>query len=561
MARRKLDHRASNGELLEVESPLVAELKYYHQGYMDGGEDDELMGLRYFSLLDTKEEDKKLDRFDGVWLAGRMSIDRRIHSTDVYATWVIPLPVYDEPDPSSSKQIVEDYSLASGLWVGRHEGKYIAIGGQDVREVKDDGVVVGTIEDDRDGLRVLEADSFSAMISNASWLHPLHASRQDPNIIIQGDHPGCTTERHRLNHVCEFDGKTSAVFFHNRWYVYHRANVKPAGGRFVQVAISTTSSVYGPYGPLQLISLAGYDPYYGLTEWSNIYYMVVNVHPWDESLLIALMPVNFGEEDVPNGDGDASIRMSFSCNGLNWSEMIFLTQSFPKLGRTYDHPVDGFILHNGNLHWYMHRDVPNISPSGEYDSAVVEYMFRKEELMRLSSEAKAALGGCEPSIPAPPSSAPFSAPPPPPTAHSPAVVSPLSYHAPLSSTPSYHAPLSSPTSSPPPTSARPAPRPAPPRGPEPLRGTGGQLLPSQQLAMPSSSQLGVGLTLFAGLVLTIVGIRRWTKLYFSSSSLGQVVELTASASEAPRGDAFELNDAALAAAKLDDENGGRDVVV
>ena len=86
------------------------------------------------------------------------------------------------------------------------------------------------------------------------------------------------------------------------------------------------------------------------------------------------------------------------------------------------------------------------------------------------------------------------------------------------------------------------------------------------MAMPSSSQLGVELTLFAGLVLTIVGIRRWTKLYFSSSSLGQVVELTASASEAltklqARGDAFELNDAALAAAKLDDENGGRDVVV
>ena len=162
-SRRKLDERAKNAEVLEDDPQIVADLHYYHHGYMDGGEDDELMALRYFSLLDTKKEEPKVDRFDGVWLAGRMATDERIDSTDLYATWVFPLPVYDEPDPASLKQVVVDYSMSSGLWIGQHEGKYVAIGGQDVREWKDDGIVMGTLEDDRDGLRVLEADSFAAM--------------------------------------------------------------------------------------------------------------------------------------------------------------------------------------------------------------------------------------------------------------------------------------------------------------------------------------------------------------------------------------------------------------
>ena len=506
-SRRKLEERAKNAEVLEDDSSIVADLHYYHHGYFDGGEDDELMALRYFSLLDTKTEEQKIDRFDGVWLAGRMSIDQRVDSGDFFATWVLPLPVYGEPDPASLKQVVLDYSMSSGLWIGQHEGKYVAIGGQDVREWKDDGIVMGALEDDRDGLRVLEADSFAAMLTNASWLHPRHTSRQDRNPIIQGDHPGCTTARHFLNNVCEFDGKTSAVFFHNRWYIYHRANVKQAGGRFVQVTTSTTPSVYGPYGPLQLISIDGYDPYNGSTEWSNIYYMVVNPHPWDDSLLIALMPVNFGEEDVPNGDGDSSIRMAFSCNGLHWSEMIFLTESFPKLGRTYDHPVDGFIVHNGALHWYLHRDVPNISPDGVHDSAIVEYTFKKEELMRLSDLAKASLQGCES----------------PPLAPSPPATQSLAAAAPLC------APSSHPHTPPPSMHFRspsPSPRSAPLLVPAPLHGMEPGL-PSQQSDLSSAWQLGWGSALFAGLLLIFVGIQRLRRFRLASSSRGRLVPSSA----------------------------------
>ena len=57
--RRKLDERAKNAEVLEDDSSIVADLHYYHHGYFDGGEDDELMALRYFCLLDTKTEEQK----------------------------------------------------------------------------------------------------------------------------------------------------------------------------------------------------------------------------------------------------------------------------------------------------------------------------------------------------------------------------------------------------------------------------------------------------------------------------------------------------------------------
>ena len=58
-SRRKLDERAKNAEVLEDDPQIVADLHYYHHGYMDGGEDDELMALRYFSLLDTKKKRAK----------------------------------------------------------------------------------------------------------------------------------------------------------------------------------------------------------------------------------------------------------------------------------------------------------------------------------------------------------------------------------------------------------------------------------------------------------------------------------------------------------------------
>ena len=52
------------------------------------------------------------------------------HSTDVWATWVIPTSI--EPDDNRpTRMIIKDYSLSAGSWLGEKDGHYFAIGGQD----------------------------------------------------------------------------------------------------------------------------------------------------------------------------------------------------------------------------------------------------------------------------------------------------------------------------------------------------------------------------------------------------------------------------------------------
>lgn len=535
-------------EDLMHEGPIVVELRNYHQGFMMDGTDDELRGLRYFTMLQTDHNFSQTNRFDGVWFSGRMAVDERFHSTNVWATWVIPASI--EPDDNRPmRMIIKDYSLSAGLWLGEKDGHYFAIGGQDVRVVMDEGDIVGDRLDDRDGLRVLEADSFDSILANTSWLHPSHASRTDHNIILKGDHPGCVTARHTYDGVCEYDGKPSAVFFHGHWYVYHRANVKMHGGRYVQVAKSVGKSIYGPYEPLQLITIQNYDPYDGHTQWSNIYFMNVNQHPLDSEVLLALMPINWGEDDVDNADGPATVAMSFSCDGVAWSSITNLLDTTGRLGRTYDQPVDGLMLHDGVVHWYLHRDVPNISPDAVWNSAIIEFAFDTAELNRLTTEAKATLSACRRpwAPPFPPASSHRSPPPspaptfkpsqPPPHARRPGAVHFTSPHS-TSSAKSTALSMLHPA--------------APPS-------IADRIVPiSAQTLTPASGSSFFIICMVAGLSLVLVAWRRYLRGVQPSSRRflnifpvsSRQTELSDASTPSRENNPYGLNDAAVAAARL-----------
>ena len=389
---------------------VVVELRYYHRGTMDDNRDDWIRGLRYFSLLDTTPS-QRADRLDGVHFTGRMSIDETIHSTFYQCTYIVPAPIMSDTDPKPIEQLIHDYSISQNVVIKQHAGRYYAFGGEDSSGNRPPPQYE---LDDRDGIRVLEADSFEAMRQNTSWRRPVHASRSDRNVILPGNHPGCVTERN-ANGVCEYDGMVSAVFLNGRWHIHTRSNLKEHGGRFMQVARSTSSDVYGPYEPFEQVSIAGYDPRRD-EQWANIYFLLANVHPLDPQVMIGMMPVNWGEEGQDNGDGDSHICMSISCDGVHWSSLTPLVSTRGLEGRTYDHPVSGFILQNGTVYWYLHRDVPNISPASYGESAILEYTFKTDALMAMTRQAKAGLQGCEPSPPShppPPRPPPNPGPPPP----------------------------------------------------------------------------------------------------------------------------------------------------
>jgi hypothetical protein len=50
------------------------------------------------------------------------------------------------------------------------------------------------------------------------------------------------------------------------------------------------------------------------------------------------------------------------CDGVHFSPLQHLVDSEPSAmhGRGMDHPVDGLIVRGGNVHFYVHRNVPGL---------------------------------------------------------------------------------------------------------------------------------------------------------------------------------------------------------
>ena len=198
------------------------------------------------------------------------------------------------------------------------------------------------------GIHLFTADS-AAEIHSGRWLSSAGS------LIIRGDHPGCIEARPGWNGICEYDGKLSFVRMASAgsvvWHVFARTNLKPyGGGRFVQVA--NASSVQGPYGAFQRVQIDGYDE----GGPGNIYFAAVDNNPLDTETMLGLFPVNLGnEEEGGNGNGESFIALSLSCDGVHWSNLTRLVWSVGMFGRTWDHPVDGVVLHGDNVYFMVTR--------------------------------------------------------------------------------------------------------------------------------------------------------------------------------------------------------------
>ena len=277
--------------------------------------------VRYFSVVRTAESVNPERPFDGMSVLGRTSTpngDRTVQ---------IDLAL------EGTSLIIKDSSVANNFVLRRVGTRFIGMGGIGFQNGGAEGA----------GIRLFTADS-AAEIHSGRWLNSASS------VIVRGDHPGCVEARPKWNGICEYDGKVSFVRMTSAgsvaWHVFARTNLKPhGGGRFVQVA--SASSAQGPYGAFQPIQIDGYDQG---GPGGNIYFPAVDNNPLDSETMLGLFPVNLGDEKEGNGDGESFIALSLSCDGVHWSRLTKLVWSIGWFGRTWDHPVDGVVLHRDNVY-------------------------------------------------------------------------------------------------------------------------------------------------------------------------------------------------------------------
>ena len=282
--------------------------------------------LRYFSVVRTAESVNSEQPFDG------MSVQGRTNTPDGFQTVQIDLAL------EGTSLIIKDSSVAHNFVLRRVGTRFIGMGGTGMGGTGGGTERVGQ----QFGIRLFTADS-AAEIHSGRWLNSASS------VIVRGDHPGCVEARPKFHGICEFDGKISFVRMTSAgsvvWHVFARTNLKPhGGGRFVQVA--SASSAQGPYGAFQPIQIDGYDEG---GPGGNIYFAAVDNNPLDSETMLGLFPVNLGDEKEGNGDGESFIALSLSCDGVHWSRLTKLVWSIGWYGRTWDHPVDGMVLHGGTV--------------------------------------------------------------------------------------------------------------------------------------------------------------------------------------------------------------------
>ena len=85
------------------------------------------------------------------------------------------------------------------------------------------------------------------------------------------------------------------------------------------------------------------------------------------------------------------IGLSFSCDGVHWSEMInFYNSTKRSSGRQSDHPVDGFVHVNSKIYAFIEADV--IGLSGEdHRKSIMGYQNQfRQEAMKMKAAAEQA---------------------------------------------------------------------------------------------------------------------------------------------------------------------------
>ena len=390
----------------------------------------ETSDLRYFTVVDVAQHEEWAPRPGSKLLfIARRSVRGAPGALPILrslSTWALALPrdsgAHDQLEMLSTRPIVADYALASNLDVmlttdASGRSVLYGIGGHhlawDVRKKfsklgRHD--VTGFRMRPRDGLHLLRASRLADVLSGA-WLPwsqfvaegsfarskgqtivdetEAAASRaRKASVIIDGSHPGCVERFNRYAPLCYFDSKMSLTRFRGRYLVFARANtVDRGGGRFVQVAETAGSDPAGPYGPFEMLKIDGYTN----LRSGNIYTAVVHEHPLEPTMLLGLFSVNEGVPHRVNGDGRCYIAVALSCDGKRWSRLTPLLQTAGMKGRTYDQPVSGLVRRGSSVHFFVHRDVSQISPAAPTSSRLERYTFRTAKLSKLASDVKASL--------------------------------------------------------------------------------------------------------------------------------------------------------------------------
>ncbi|KAJ1626551.1 hypothetical protein T492DRAFT_1032036 [Pavlovales sp. CCMP2436] len=129
---------------------------------------------------------------------------------------------------------------------------------------------------------------------------------------------------------------------------------------------------------------------------ANIYYGAIRAHPTDAGMLIGFFPLSIGVpngEDVPNADTGGYIAVAFSCDGMNWSEMVPLVYTPGIKGRTDDHPVSGYVYDatDSTFYFYVQHHVPDLSADAKEDGHVRQYTLLPGALENLTASARSSL--------------------------------------------------------------------------------------------------------------------------------------------------------------------------
>jgi hypothetical protein len=210
------------------------------------------------------------------------------------------------------------------------------------------------------GVLLYSAESLKQMLAakwNRSHVLTAQALRQ----------AGCVERRSTHAPDCEFDGRLSIARLRGEWLLFGRANMAAGrdkrhgifGGRHVQMTRSR--SIEGPWSQFRLLQFEGYPDYVTapVEAARNLYFAAIKPNPANMSTLLGLFAY------TRDGDKYGSVSMALSCDGEHWSQLepLVLTHR-TSLGRGDIHPVDGWIVRNGSVHFYIHRGVPGTVPDG-----------------------------------------------------------------------------------------------------------------------------------------------------------------------------------------------------
>lgn len=165
----------------------------------------------------------------------------------------------------------------------------------------------------------------------------------------------------------------------------------------MQVARSLGATPESGFGSFQLIRVAGYDP----SGSGNVYLAAVKLCPFGiDDMLLGLFAVNLGSasQDAAlrgNSDGISFIGLGLSCDGVEWSSLVPISNTTGRDGRTQDHPVDGLLQEGSLVSVLIHKDVYGIAPREAWPtSRLVRRALHRQPLMRLAASARNALASC-----------------------------------------------------------------------------------------------------------------------------------------------------------------------